>query len=171
MLKYTGMILIAVSCTAGGFLFSNNIKLRLKQIESFICFFDYIIKYIDIYKYPVEKIFAAYSDDVLETCGFLDKLIKNGRVNGLYTNPWEISLGECKNGGLIFLKGEEYNIIKEFGAKLGAGRADEQIYHMNLYREKLGNLYEEEYTKEINRSKLYKISGGLAGIFICVLML
>jgi len=171
MIKYTGMILIAVSCTAGGFLFSGNIKSRLKQIEGFIRFFDYIIKYIDIYKYPVEKIFAAYSDDVLENCGFLDKLAKNGRVNGLYMNPWEISLDECKNEGLIFFKDEEFDIIKGFGSKLGTGRADEQLYHMNLYSDRLNKLYEEEYTKEINRSKLYKISGGLVGIFICVLML
>jgi stage III sporulation protein AB len=170
MIKYIGMILIAISCTAGGFLFSNNIKSRLKQVESFIRFFDYIIKYIDIYKYPVEKIFTAYSDDVLEKCGFLDKLAKNGRVNGLYANTWEISLEECKNEGLVFFKDEEFNIIKEFGNKLGSGRADEQISHMNIYREKLNKLYEEEYTKGINQSKLYKISGGLLGIFICVLM-
>ena len=171
MFKYIGMILVAVSCTAGGFLFSNNIKLRLKQIESFIRFFDYIIKYIDIYKYSVERIFTVYTDDILNNCGFLDKLVKNGRINGLYANPWEISLNECKNEGLVFFTDEEFDIIKEFGAKLGAGRADEQIVHMNLYREKLSKLYEEEYIKEINKSKLYRISGGLLGVFICVLML
>jgi len=171
MIKYIGMILITVSCTAGGIVFSNNIRSKLKQIESFIRFFDYIIKYIDIYKYPVERIFTAYSDDVLENCGFLDKLAKNGRINGLYANPWEMSLEECKNERLVAFKNEEFEIIKEFGSKLGNGRADEQICHMNLYKEKLSKLYDEEYTKEINRSKLYKISGGLLGIFICVLML
>jgi len=170
MIKYTGMILIAVSCTAGGYLFSNKIKLRLKQIEGFLHFFDYIIKYIDLYKYPVERIFTAYSDGNLEACGFLDKLAKNGRVNGLYANPWEISLDECRIEGLVFFKDEEFHIIKEFGAKLGSGHADDQICHMNLYRDKLSKLYGEEYAKEINRSKFYKISGGLLGIFLCVLM-
>ena len=172
MIKYIGMVLIAISCTAGGFMFSDRIKLRLKQIESFLRFFDYIIKYIDTYKYPVERIFAEYSDSdaSLKSCGFLDKLLKNGRVNGVYTNPWENSLDQCKNEGLIFFKDEEFEIIKEFGSKLGSGRADDQICHMNLYREKLNKLYEEEYAKEINRSKLYRISGGLLGIFICVLI-
>jgi len=170
MVKYIGMIIVAVSCTAGGFLFSDRIKLRLNQIESFIRFFDYIIKYIDIYKYPVEKIFAGYSDEVLEKCGFLNKLAKNGRVNGLFSNPWEISLEECKNEGLIFFKDEEYAIIKGFGARLGSGRADEQLGHMNLYREKLSVLYNEERDKETNTSKMYKISGGLLGIFLCILI-
>ena len=170
MLKYIGMIFIAVSCTAGGFFFSDRIKLRLNQTESFIRFFDYIIKHIDIYKYPVEKIFIGYSDDVLENCGFLYKLAKNGRVNGLFANPWENSLEECKNEGLIFFKDEEYEIIKEFGAKLGSGRADEQLNHMNLYRDKLNELYNKERDKETNTSKMYKISGGLLGIFLCVLM-
>ena len=170
MIKYIGMALIAVSCTAGGFLFSNKINLKLKQIESFICFFDYIIKHINIYKYPVEKIFAVYSDNNLENCGFLNKLAKNGRTNGIYTNPWEVSLEECKTEGLIFFTNEEYNIIKEFGSKLGCGYADDQIYHMNLYRDKLNKLYEEEYVKETNRAKLYKLSGGLIGIFICILL-
>jgi len=171
MLKYAGMVLIALSCTAGGFAFSNKIKLRLKQTESFIRFFDYIIKYIDIYKYPVEKIFTEYSDYNLKSCGFLDKLAINGRINGLYANPWEISLIECKKEGLIFVKDEEFNIINDFGIKLGYGRADEQISHMNLHREKLNKSYEDEYIKETNLAKLYKISGGLLGIFICILML
>jgi len=176
MIKYIGMVLLAVSCTAGGFMFSDRIRLRLKQIESFLRFFDYIIKYIDTYKYPVERIFTDYSDSDsnstgnLKNCGFLDKLLKNGRVNGIYANPWEISLDECKTEGLIFLKDEEFEIIKEFGSKLGNGRADDQICRMNLYREKLSKLYEEVYAKEMNYSKLYKISGGLVGIFLCILM-
>ena len=167
------MVLIAVSCTAGGFLYSDRIKSRLKQIESFMRFFDYIIKYIDIYKYPVERIFTGYSglDGNLEKCGFSDKLKKNGRINGLYENPWGISLDECKNEGVVFFKPEEFEIIKAFGAKLGTGSSDDQICYMNLYREKLRKLYEEEYAKEINQSKIYKISGGLLGIFLCVLML
>ena len=154
-------------------MFSDRIKLRLRQTESFLRFFDYIIKYIDIYKYPVERIFAEYSDsdNDLKACGFLDKLIKNGRVNGVYINPWEISLDECKNEKLIFLKNAEFEIIKEFGSKLGSGRVDEQISRMNLYRDKLSKLYDEEYAKEINMSKLYKISGGLLGIFLCVLIM
>jgi len=170
MIKYTGMILIAVSCTAGGFLFSNRINLRLKQTEGFLRFFDYIIKYIDIFKYPTEKIFINYSEDTLENCGFLDKLKKNGRIGGVYANPWEISLAECKNEGRIFFNDAEFDIIKQFGLKLGNGRADEQINHMYLYRDKLQNLYDDEYHKETNNSKLYKISGGLLGIFLCVLI-
>ena len=170
MIKYIGMVLVAASCTAGGFVFSGRIRLRLKQIESFIKFFDYIIKYIDIYKYPVERIFAVYSDGNLQDCGFLEKLAKNGRVNGLYANPWETSLEECRTEGLVFFRDEEYEIIKEFGSKLGSGRADEQICHMNLYREKLSKLYEEEREKDLNASKLCKISGMLAGIFLCILL-
>ena len=155
-------------------MFSDRIKLKLKQTESFLNFFDYIIKYIEIYKYPVERIFSDYlksdPDGNLQKCGLMDKLLKNGRTNGIYANPWGISLDECKNDGLIFLKDEEFLIIKEFGAKLGSGQADAQICHMNLYRDKLDKLYKEEYAKEINYSKLYKISGGLLGIFLCVLM-
>jgi len=169
MIKYIGMALIAVSCSAGGFLFSDRIKLKLKQLESFMSFFEFIISHISIYKYPVEKIFAVYSDDGLEKCGFLDKLVKNGRVNGIYNNPWETSLEQCRGEGLIFFNKEEFNIIKEFGAKLGSGRADGQIYHMELYRDKLRELYDEEYAQEINRAKLYRLSGALIGLFFCVL--
>ena len=171
MLKYIGMALIAVSCTAGGFLLSDKIKLKLKQLESFICFFDYIIKHISVYKYPVEKIFVIYSDGNLEHCGFLDKLVKNGRVNGIYNNPWELSLEQCRSEGAVFFRKEEFDIIKEFGSKLGSGRADDQIYHMELYRDKLRKLYDEEYGQELNRAKLYKLSGALTGLLICVLLL
>ena len=172
MIKYIGMILIMISCTAGGFLFSDRIKTRLKRIESFINFFEYIIKHIETYKYPVEKIFANYSDSDanLKSSGFLDKLVQNGRINGVYANPWELSLEECRAEGSIFLKGEEFDIIKEFGSKLGTGRAEEQIYHMTLYKNKLSGLYDEERGKDLNTSKLCKIAGGLIGIFLCILL-
>jgi stage III sporulation protein AB len=170
MIKYIGMILIAVSCTAGGFFFSDRIKVRLKRIESFIQFFDYIIKRIEIYKYPVEKIFTGYSDGNLTNCGFLEKLAQKGRINGIYANPWEISLEECRSEGLISLKKDEFNIIKEFGSKLGTGRAEDQLDHMNLYRDKLDKLYKDEHGKEMNTSKLCKIAGGLVGLFLCVLL-
>ena len=169
MIKYAGMILIAVLCTACGFLFSDNIKYKQKQLENFIKFFDNIIKYIKIYKYPVEKIFAVYHDEGLEF--FLDKLKKNGRINGIYKNPWEISLQECRDEGLIFFKNEEFKIIKEFGARLGTGRAEEQLAHMNLYADKLKKIYKEESVGELNLAKLYRWSGGLIGLFICILLI
>lgn len=169
MIKYAGMILIAVSCTAGGFLFSGNIKSRLKQLEHFIKFFDNIIEYIKIYKYPIEKIFTVYQNKDLEF--FLDKLAKNGRIDGVYKNPWERTLQECADEGLIFFKEDEFNIIKEFGARLGIGRAEEQIYHMNLYVEKLREIYKDESKQALNLAKLYSWSGGLIGIFICILLL
>ena len=169
MLKYTGMILIAVSCTGCGFLFSNNIKYKLKQLEIFIKFFDNIIKYISEYKYTVEKIFKIYQDDELRF--FLDKLEKNGRVDGIYKNPWEISLLECRDEGLIYLKDKEYKIIREFGSRLGTGRAEEQLTHLNIYAGKLREIYESERERELNLAKLYRWSGGLVGLFICILLI
>jgi stage III sporulation protein AB len=170
MLKYAGMILIALSCTAGGFIFSNNIKNRLKQIEDFIKFFDSIINYIDKYKYPVEKIFTVYNDKNLEF--FLSRLVKNGRVDGVFKNPWESSLQECADEGLIYFKDEEFKIIKEFGARLGIGRAEEQISRMKSYSDKIKNIYDgKAVEQELNLAKLYRWSGGLAGIFICILLL
>jgi len=132
-------------------------------------FFDNIIKYIKIYKYPVEKIFVVYHDKDLEF--FLDKLKKNGRIDGIYKNPWEISLQECKDEGLIFFKDKEYKIIKEFGTRLGIGRAEEQLTHMNLHAGKLKELYKNESVRELNLAKLYRWSGGLVGLFICILLI
>jgi len=169
MVRYAGMILIAASCTAGGFLFSDKIKYRLRQLEDFIKFFDSIIKYIDIYKYPVEKIFTIYQDKNLEF--FLDKLVKNGRIDGVYKNPWEISVQECAGEGLIYFKDEELSVIKEFGARLGIGRAEEQTAYLSLYSEKLKKIYANACEQELNSAKLYRWSGGLIGIFICILLL
>ena len=169
MIKYAGMILIAAACTAGGFFLSNNIKHRLRQTEKFMSFFDNIIKYIDIYKYRIEKIFNIYDDKELDF--FLDKLRKNGRIDGIYKNPWEVSLQECRGEGLIFFKDGEYEIIKEFGVRLGIGRAEEQIAHMNLYAGKLRELHKSEHERELNLAKLYRWSGGLIGLFICILLI
>ena len=169
MIKYAGMVLIAVSCTGCGFLFSYNIKYKLRHIEVFIKFFDNIIKYIRIYKYPVEKIFAVYHDEDIKF--FLDKLNKNGRVDGIYKNPWEITLQECRDEGLIFFKDKEYKIIKEFGARLGIGRAEEQITHLYLYAGKLKELYKKENERDLNLAELCRWSGGLAGLLICILLI
>ena len=169
MIRYAGMALIAISCTVGGFFFSGKIKYRIEQIEHFLNFFDSIITGIEVYKYPVERIFASYSNKNLEF--FTDKLIKNGRIDGVYKNPWEISLNECIDEGLLFFKDEEFDIIKEFGMKLGDGRAEEQAAHMNLYAEKLKNIYDASREREMNMATLYRWSGGLIGIFICILLM
>jgi len=169
MIRYAGMILIAVSCTAGGFFFSGKIKYRIEQVEHFLNFFDSIITGIEVYKYPVEKIFAAYRNKDLEF--FTDRLMQNGRIHGVYKNPWEVSLKECADGGFLFLKHEEFDIVKDFGAKLGEGRAEEQAAHMNLYAGKLKALYKGSYERELNLATLYRWSGGLIGIFICILLI
>ena len=175
MIRYAGMILIAASCTAGGFFFSDRIKYRLRQIESFIHFFENIIGYIETYNYPVEKIFITYqaknNGHGKNTGFFLEKLIKNGRVDGIYKNPWETSLRECADEGLIFFTDEELGVIKGFGERLGDGRAEEQAAHMKLYYGKLKKIYEKASERELNLARLYRWSGGLTGIFVCILLM
>ena len=170
-MKITGMFLIVLSCTSGGYAISRKIGLRIRQIEAFFSFFEYIIKSITVYKYPIEKIFMMYSNPVLEECGFLDKLAKNGRINGVYINPWNISLEECREEQTLNLKDDEYKIILFFGERLGIGQLDEQLYHMNLCRDKLRDLYSEQNEKAIKDMKLYRLSGGLIGLFICILLI
>jgi len=163
------MILIAAACTACGFIFSGNIRKRLRQLELFISFFDDIIKYIEVYKYTVEKIFIVYDDAELKF--FLDKLKKNGRIDGVYRNPWVRTLQQCKDEGLLYFKEREFNIIKEFGSRLGAGRAEEQLAHLNLYADKLKDIYASESERELNHAKLYRWSGGLVGLLTCILLI
>ena len=169
MIRYAGMILIAAACTACGFIFSGNIRQRLRQLEIFIKFFDEIIKYVEIYKYPVEKIFNIYDESELNF--FIDKLRKHGRIDGVYKNPWLIALQECKDKGLIFFKEQELNIMKKFGACLGVGRAEEQLVQLNLYADKLKEIYANESERELNHAKLYRWSGGLVGLLICILLI
>lgn len=170
-MKLTGMFLIVASCTAGGYAISGRIGLRMKQIAAFLDFFEYIIKCVTFYKYPIEKIFALYSNPVLDECGFLGKLAKNGRVNGVYLNPWKASLAECTEGQTLSLKDAEYKIIESFGERLGMGQLDEQAYHMTVCRDKLQNLYKEQNEKAGKDMKLYRLSGGLIGLFVCILLI
>lgn len=170
-MKLTGMFLIVASCTAGGFAISGKIGLRMKQIDSFLDFFEYIIKCVTVYRYPIEKIFALYSNPVLDECGFLGKLAKNGRINGVYLNPWKISLEECMEEQKLSLKDGEYKIIEFFGDRLGIGQLDEQSHHMTSCRDKLRGLYKEQSEKAGKDMKLYQLSGGLIGLFICILLI
>ena len=170
-MKIAGMFLIIISCTAGGYAISEKIRLRIRQIEAFLNFFDYIIKSIAVYKYPIEKIFMLYSNPTLENCGFLNKLAKNGRINGVYINPWRASLEECRDEQLLNLKEDEFKIIALFGGRLGIGQLDEQLHHMTVCKDKLRDLYKEQNEKAVKDMKLYRLSGGLIGLFICILLI
>ena len=143
----------------------------MSQINGFLDFFDYIIKSVTVYKYPIEKIFMLYSNAVLEECGFLEKLAKNGRVNGVYINPWKNSLAECREEQSFNLKDDEYKIISFFGERLGIGQLDEQLHHMTVCKDKLQSLYKEQNEKAVKDMKLYRLSGGLIGLFICILLI
>jgi stage III sporulation protein AB len=170
-MKVAGMFFIIISCTAGGYAISSKISLRMRQINGFLDFFEYIIKSITVYKYPIEKIFILYSNSILEECGFLGKLAKNGRVNGVYINPWKTSLNECKEDQTLNLKDDAFKIIALFGERLGVGQLDEQLRHMTVCRDKLQNLYKEQNEKAVKDMKLYRLSGGLIGLFICILLI
>lgn len=170
-MKIAGMFLVVISCTAGGYAISGKIGLRIRQIEGFLSFFEYIIKSVSVYKYPIEKIFMLYSNAALEECGFLSNLAKNGRVNGVYINPWKNSLEECREKQMLVLKDDEFKIISFFGERLGIGQLDEQLYHMTVCKDKLQNLYKSQNEKAVKDMKLYRLSGGLIGLFICILLI
>ena len=167
MIKYAGMALVLASCSVCGFLFAADIRRRLSQLEAFVKFFDSVIKYIEVYNYPVKKIFEVYRDDDL---GFFIERLK-GSGDGIYVNPWAAALQECKAEGLLFLKDKEYALVKSFGEQLGVGRADEQAARLGIYAGGLREIYADEREQGLNHAKLFRWAGVLVGLLICILLI
>ncbi|MBE6708706.1 MAG: hypothetical protein E7578_05645 [Ruminococcaceae bacterium] len=156
-MKTIGIIIILTLSVLVGFILSDNLRTRLKNITSLCSFVEYISENIRLYKTPLDEIFTSFSNEYLEKTGFI-----KGLETGLYNS--------AKNAGLLY-GDEESIIIKTVSDKLGYGTVDEMDKLCSSAINKLKNL-EDKLKKELpDKQKVYRTISVLAGASIVIMFI
>ena len=154
LLKSFGIILLLTGSLYLCFSFSQFERKRLRQCEGFLLLLRHIRAQISCFRMPIGRIYASFSTEELEQCGFLS-LLRD-------TEDLEKALLGAK--GNIWISEEEISLLKAFGRELGEGYAEEQIAVCDYYIGELEKAYGERRNGLPQQTKLYRslfITGGL----------
>jgi len=171
MIKITGMILVLVSSSIIGYLYSLKYKMRKQVLKS-------LINSINLFK--IELVYSrAPINEVLEhvvkTSDYMIKDIFKQTVYLLNLNEgytageaWKKSIEKCN---LDYLKKSDKEVLITFGHSLGNTDLYNQEKNFNLVLEKLKHQLDNAEKEGEKNEKLYKNIGFLTGLGIVILLL
>ena len=175
MYKLSGAALIIVMTTYYGFYLAGQLKERINVIDAYIHSLNYIQSQIKYGLTPLPVI-----------CSELSKSITNSIVSSMYEQVYiklsditqkedtfnEIWLSEAKKlikSGIV--KKEEISVIKELGNINTYIDRNMQLQCAGNVEYKLKNIYQRLQSEAGTRSKIYQISGVMAGIVITIILI
>ena len=168
MYKLSGAALIIVMTTYYGFYLAGQLKERINVIDAYIYSLNYIQSQIKYGLTPLPVI-----------CSELSKSITNSIVSSMYEQVY-IKLSD------ITQKEDTFNEIWLSEAKklIKSGSVIKELGNINTYIDrnmqlqcagnveyKLKNIYQRLQSEAGTRSKIYQISGVMAGIVITIILI
>lgn len=159
LLKTFGVILLLSGSLYLCFCFTQFERRRLQQCEGLLLLLRHIKAQISCFHMPLGRIYATFSSEELERCGFLEALRQTEDISK--------ALDSAK--GEMWLSGEEMTLLRAFSGEVGASYVEEQIACCDYYIGQLEQAYAERKTALPARRKLYRslfITGGLMLVII-----
>lgn len=120
MIRLLGIGLIAVILAGTGFCYGKATREEIRRWEGFLKLVRLIRSRISCFRQPLAVIYADFSDEALDACGFTEELKKGSFSQAL-----------AKTKDTLGLRTELIAILSDFGGELGKSHADDQIQHCN----------------------------------------
>ena len=175
MYKLSGAVLIIIMTTYYGFYLSRQLNIRLNMIDAYIYSLDYMQSQIRYGLTPLPQI-----------CMELSRSINNDIVSKMYSDIyhelmdisgkertfdeiWKTELDRLLKSGVAGK--EEIAVISELGQVGTYIDRDMQIQCVGNVSLKLKNIYNRMLKDISAKTKIYKISGVMAGIIITILLI
>lgn len=172
LFKIAGSVIVLLSCSFIGFVLSNDLKKRprqLRELQGLLQMFENQIAYLsDVIVEAFERISRVGR---CETCIFFSRTAGILREDGSCGAPaaWEKAVRECIR--LTSLNKEDEEILSAFGKSLGNTDLEGQIKNIRLTLSQL-KVQEEKAEEYRNRNeRMYKSLGLLGGATIVILLL
>ena len=172
LIKIVGSIIVVASCSFIGFVLSQDLKRRprqLRELQGLLQMFENQITYLsDVIVEAFERISRVGCCD---TCVFFSRTAEILMEDGSCGAPaaWERAVRECIRETALNKEDEE--ILSAFGKSLGNTDLEGQVKNIRLT---LAQLKAQEGKAEENRSRnerMYKNLGLLGGAAIVILLL
>lgn len=157
VLKIIGAVIVIAASAGAGYLMCEGMRERLRAVCALSGFVELVSLNIELYKTPLDEIYALVSDRYLQKCSFTERL-----DSGVY------------NAALLsgLLRGEEEKeIIRAFGDRIGSGNAEDMV-RLCTYTDKRLKSIEEKLRRELpDKQRVYRTISFLAGVSAVIMLI
>jgi len=136
-----GILIAAAWCVSAGLI--RDHKTGLRELEAWYDMISCIRDNIEHLMKPLPDIFQTYTNDCLETCGFLPAVRRT-------------DLRQAWDGQTFTLTGEAYRLIRDFVRSIGSGYRTEELRLCEYTLGRLHGILERARADDANQRKLYK---------------
>ncbi|MBQ7354123.1 MAG: stage III sporulation protein AB [Clostridia bacterium] len=159
-MRYLGLFLIFVCCTAGGMALAGGVTRSLSLCEGMLAFVRHIRGRVSYYKAPVGEICTSFQNDAFRRAG-LDRLIaERGFVRALE-----------QERGALSLDTDAYGALREFAGRLGSLSYQEQIADCDFIAETLEAAIEKKRENIPAKRQIYSTMGLLGGAMAVLILI
>ena len=167
MLKIVGAALILWGSVYVGVALSFDGTRRVRQNDAFCRLLSEISRGISGMRLPILSVIAEYSDDTLESCGFLPDArarIARGEVHDVIGH----AVREIEGRGHLSLDKTEIALLCAYSAESGTEDAASEVRRCEYYLSKLAESGREAAAEAPKRAKIYRTVSFAIGA-LCVL--
>lgn len=166
LMKLIGMLIITASTTLTGIYASNQLSQRKKRIQVLILMIDRIASLIEFRALKTGDILKSIaSDKSFESLEFLKNADELHQKDMSFSGAWNQAVSNDDTVG-----DEERQQLIMLGSSLGTSNIKGQLSMLKIYRQNMENIFNTFSQESLNKGKLYRSLGILAGVFISVML-
>lgn len=158
MIKIVGICLLLFALICAIRHLSRVQRRRVLLLREVCELLRHIRRQVGCYLLPVREIARCYSSELLEECGFLDKL-REGE------NPVSSLCGENS------LSARSMRVVDEVFSTFGEGYVEDEIRALDTATDELFGLLSSESSECSKRIKLYSVLGAAIGVGALILII
>lgn len=159
-MKYVGLFLIFVSCTAGGMMLAGGVTRSLSLCEAMLAFIRHIRGKVSYYKSPVGDICSSFQNEVFRRFGIDRLIIEQGFSRALELERGALSMEE-----------DAYGALRDFATRLGSLSYDEQIADCDYVAETLEAAIAQKREAISSKRQIYSMMGMLSGAMAVLVLI
>ncbi len=159
-MKYIGLFLIFVCCTAVGMSLAGGVTRSLSLCEGMLAFVRHIRSKVSYYKAPVGEICASFQNEAFRRAGVDHLISERGLSKALELERGAFSLEE-----------DAYDALQGFAGRLGSLNYDEQIADCDYIAEMLETAIEKKRESIPAKRQIYSTMGLLGGAMAVLILI
>lgn len=159
-MKYVGLFVIFVCCTAAGMSAAGSVTRSLSLCEGMLRFVRHIRSQVSYYRAPVGEICTSFENDAFERTG-LDRLIAE--------RGFPAALEEMQ--GALSMEEDAYHALQAFAKRLGSLSYDEQIADCDYIAKTLEDAILKKRESIHAKRQIYSSLGLLGGAMVVLILL
>ncbi len=158
ILEFTGAGIVFASAVFLSLGLIRDHRTHLRELDAIYNMIAYIRDNIDHFMKPLPDIFQNYTNDCLESCGFLSDVRRT-------------DLHQAWNGQTFSLSEETHTLLNDFFTRIGSGYRTEELRLCDYTLNRLNSILEKKRNESKNKLKLYKTVPMLVALSVILILI